>query len=264
LSETFTRLVSDPPSLSSTPKGPILMPQWLSNVFRSPRPPHWFDERLDASTPPEIDTDLEKDVRSSSVAGMPTPTASTTIERSLPPPVLQSSGNSTHTRRTRKKARVSGLTVHWARFKKRIGTGTAPSSSSMIGESAGGHSYTRRLEKPEEDNDGTVDEVVVDRVWSDEIKSSVSHSEHGGSPEKSGGSHQYHQGASDRDSIIYDGFWSLWTPLIIIRYRTWPLLMEIFSSRFVDEKSEQHYAQVSICSNSDSHPQSFRTSLNLY
>ncbi|KAJ3504573.1 hypothetical protein NLJ89_g7867 [Agrocybe chaxingu] len=139
-------------------------------------------------------------------------------------------------------ARVGGLTVHWARFKKRIGTGTAPSSSSHIGDSAVETGYSRRMEMAPEAND-VVDEVVVDRVWTEEIKSSVTHSDNGASPEKSGGSHQQNHGASDHGSLNYEGRWRWWTPFAIIRYRTWPLLMEIFSSRFVDEKSEQHYAQ---------------------
>jgi len=178
---------------------------------------------------------------------MTTPTTSTAVDNSLPPPVVQSIASSSHSRRLRKKTvRVAGLSVHWARFKKRMSTVAAPSSSSVIGESAAENSYTRKMETTTTGVADYLDEVVVDRNWTEEIKSSVSHSDHNGSPEKSGGSHQPNQGTSDHDSVVYDGFWTFSTILAILRWRTWPFIMEIFSSRFVDEKSEQHYAQVRI------------------
>ncbi|KDR80820.1 hypothetical protein GALMADRAFT_241276 [Galerina marginata CBS 339.88] len=216
------------------------MPQWLHRLFASNHPPQWIEEHL--TKPSSLTVSTDKDIRdSTNLPPMATPTTSTAIDHSLPPPVLQSSAAS-QSRRRKKSARINGLSVHWARFKKRLGTGTAPSSSSQIGESAAEHSYTRRMEMSETSD--YVDEVVVDRTWTDEIKSSISHSEHGGSPEKSGGSHPPER-ASDHDSIIDDGFWNLSTPLTILRYRTWPFIMEIFSSRFLDEKAEEHYAQES-------------------
>ncbi|KAF9466167.1 hypothetical protein BDZ94DRAFT_1252261 [Collybia nuda] len=173
-----------------------------------------------------------------------TPATSTAVD-SLPIPVLQNSGShSVASRRKRKSARISGLSVHWAKFKRRVGTGTAPSSSSLIGESAAESSYTRRIEGNAGLGDNEeVNEVVVDRIWSEEIKSSVTHSDHGGSPEKSGGSHPVQPSNSDHESLSNEGFWSLVTPLIFLRWRLWPAIVEIFSSKFVDEKDEHHYAQ---------------------
>ena len=156
----------------------------------------------------------------------------------LPPPVLQTNAGINHSHR--KSARLGCLAEHWAKFKQHIGTGTAPYSSSQIEESAVENSYTQRMEMAQED--GAVDEVVVDRIWSEDINSIESHSDHGASP---GESHQVNSG-SDHESVIYEGFWSLWPPLAKIRWRAWPFIMEIFSSRFIDEKSEQRYAQVSI------------------
>jgi osomolarity two-component system, sensor histidine kinase SLN1 len=156
------------------------------------------------------------------------------VEDSLPPPVLQTN----NTRQIRRKsARFGGIAVYWAKFKRHLGTDTVPSSSSQVGESAVDNSYIQMAQE-----DGAIDEVVVDRVWSEEIKSVESHSDHGASP---GESHQFNPSGSDRESLVYEGFWSMWPPLAIIRWRAWPLVMEIFSSRFIDEKSEQHYAQVS-------------------
>jgi len=215
------------------------MPQWLDPLRVQSSPLKWRDQDIYETS---LNVMTSNDIQGSTI--QVTPTTTTAIDLSLPPPVLQSSTSSSHIRRLRKKtARVNGLSVHWVRFKRRMGTGTAPSSSSFIGESAAEHSYIRKIETTETPD--YLDEVVVDRSWTEEIKSSVSHSDHGGSPEKLGGSHQPNQGTSDYDSVVYDGFWNSMTILAVLRWRIWPLIMEIFSSRFVDEKSEQHYAQVS-------------------
>lgn len=95
-----------------------------------------------------------------------------------------------------------------------------------------------------EDLDEPVDEVVVDREWSVEIKSSsVTHSEHGASPEKSGGSNHIGGTNTDHDSAVHnvEGFWGMWVPLTYLRWRIWPSVYAFFWSSFIDEKSEQHY-----------------------
>ncbi|KAF9560107.1 hypothetical protein CPC08DRAFT_708306 [Agrocybe pediades] len=217
------------------------MPQWLDRLLNTDISRQWTNTPQNT---PSFDMPLtEKGTFDSTT---PTKAASddNDQENTLPPPVVQGSSASYQTRRGKKKsARMNGLSVHWARFKKRIGTGTAPSSSSVIGESAAEQSYTRRLEMSE--NIDYVDEVVVDRNWSEEIKSSITQSEHGASPEKSGTSHPMERGLSDHESVAEDNFWGFSTPLTILRYRAWPLVMEIFSSRFMDDKAEQHYAQES-------------------
>ncbi|KAI0352098.1 hypothetical protein OH77DRAFT_816660 [Trametes cingulata] len=168
-------------------------------------------------------------------------------DQGLPPPVQQDDRNSTG-RRVKKNARVhGGLRVHWDRFVRKLGSGTAPSSSSNFDESVGDSSgYPRSRQDQNAYADGQedqVDEVVVDREWSDEIKSSsVTHSEHGGSPEKTGSNH--HAGTNtDRDSFAIrpEGFWGLCRPLIVIRWRLWPVVYSFFCTHFIDEKSEMHY-----------------------
>ncbi|KAL0953952.1 hypothetical protein HGRIS_005113 [Hohenbuehelia grisea] len=181
-----------------------------------------------------------------------TTTASTPVtvkdEEGLPPPATQSEKPSAFAK-TKKTARVGvkeRLTVHWARLKRRIGTGTAPSTSSLNNnESNPDSNRSIRAQTADPDSEDQVDEVVVDRTWSDEIKSSVTHSEHGGTPEKSGGSYPQ-TGASEHESFVErDGFWASCTPLIVLRYRLWPAMMEFFNPRFMDEKSERHYAMES-------------------
>jgi hypothetical protein len=130
--------------------------------------------------------------------------------------------------------------MHWEKFKRRIGTVTAPSTSSVIDDDAVGSSISHV--RPAQEEREEVDEVAVDRIWSEDIKSSVP-SEHGGSPEKSGGSH--HNATSvDYDSLsVHEGFWSSLSLLVILRWRIWPAVHEFFSLRFFDEKSENHYRQ---------------------
>jgi osomolarity two-component system sensor histidine kinase SLN1 len=210
------------------------MPQWPNPFLPTSTSPPW-NSLTPSFTPSLIE---EKDHRSSAPA-LHTPMSSTAFDPSLPPPAVYSSAASSH-RRNRKRTRFASLSVYWAHFKKRIGTGTAPSSSSIQGESSE-NNFSQKLETTQTSD--VVDEVVVDRMWTEEIKSSVSHSEHGGQ-EKSGGSNQLKEGNSDHDSIVYDGCWSNNTVLIFIRWRVWPSILEIFNSRFIDPKAEAHYAQV--------------------
>ena len=152
-------------------------------------------------------------------------TVTTKLDESLPLPVLQTNAGNNHTRRIhRKTARFDGLVAQWAVFKRHIGTGTAPSSSSQIGESAVEHTYTQKMETIQ--MDGSIDEVVVDRVWGEELKSLESQSDHGASPEKSGT-------LIKAGVTLYEGFWGMSSFLAIIRWRTWPFIIEIFSSRFL-------------------------------
>ncbi|OCH85880.1 hypothetical protein OBBRIDRAFT_762246 [Obba rivulosa] len=174
----------------------------------------------------------------------------------LPPPVLQSSlrrGAADKAQQQQKKsARVNGgLRVHWDRFKRKMGSGTAPSTSSAfepeesIGDSSSGFPRSRHGGGAHvDDTDELVDEVVVDREWSDEIKSSSgTHSEHGGSPEKSGGSNHLGGTNTDRESLAIHpiGFWGLSPVLVFLRWRLWSTAVSFFSTRFMDERSEQHY-----------------------
>ncbi|KAH8077880.1 hypothetical protein BXZ70DRAFT_1002843 [Cristinia sonorae] len=176
-----------------------------------------------------------------------TPGFSSTL---LPAPAVQSSISHGRNGKTRKSARINGsFRMRFDRLFRRLTAGTAPSTSSNIDESIGessGYNRSRigNIRQLPEDPDEPVDEVVVDREWSVEIKSSsVTHSEHGATPEKSGGSNHVGGTNTDHDSAIHHvgGFWGLCGPLIYIRWRIYPNIHSFFWSRFLDEKSEQHY-----------------------
>jgi osomolarity two-component system, sensor histidine kinase SLN1 len=102
----------------------------------------------------------------------------------------------------------------------------------------------RILKKPDDDpDDAEVDEIVVDRTWSEDLKSSTVPSDHGGSPEKSGAASHQLGGSTDRESVAVQaqGIWATSMILIIIRYRIWPTIVEFFYPSFMDTKSEDHY-----------------------
>jgi osomolarity two-component system, sensor histidine kinase SLN1 len=176
-----------------------------------------------------------------------------TDDMRLPPPVQAADQASLQRNMKRKKARISlGLQARFDRFLRKLGSGTAPSTSSALDESIvdsisygyGSAHGSRKVNV--EDVDDEVDEVVVDREWSGEINSSVHSNEHGGSPEKSGsgnGAGGYGGTNTDRDSLALhvDGFWASTTLLIYLRYRLWTAVYAFFATHFVDAKSEAHY-----------------------
>ena len=165
----------------------------------------------------------------------------------LPPPATAT----TTYNKPKKTIRIAGspgLRVYWTRFRRRLGAGTAPSTSSLVDSSAQGSNDGFRTDTQEArqgDDDAEVDEVVVDRNWSDEIKSSVSLSEQDISLDRTGGRHHVAGPNTDRDSVAphAGGFWGLCTPLIILRWRVFPAIVDFFSSKFPNQKSEQHYVK---------------------
>ncbi|KAF9454382.1 hypothetical protein P691DRAFT_797172 [Macrolepiota fuliginosa MF-IS2] len=176
---------------------------------------------------------------------MPTPATSTAVDHILPPPAV-------HPRDPpRAKARHAYLSlgVYWIRLKKQLGTGVAPSNSSLLGDSSTDPNFNnRRGEQQPLDEEGEVDETVVDRVWFEEIKSSESPSEQGGNGPQQDKSVVGHPGqtitgnVSDQDSVMNEP-WRISKPFVIVRHKFYPTLREFFFTRFGDEKSETHYAQ---------------------
>lgn len=165
----------------------------------------------------------------------------------LPPPVVAASTPYDRPKKTIRIDGSRGLRVHWARFRRRLGAGTSPSTSSLVEDSAPSSSVGLRGDPKggsQCDDDAEVDEVVVDRNWSDEIKSSVSLSEHDISLDRPDGHHPTAGPSTDRDSVALhtSGFC---TPLVILRWHLFPAIVEFFSPKFLNEKSELHYVKES-------------------
>lgn len=198
-----------------------------------------------------------------------TPTASSSNE--LPPPVSTMPSR----KRVKKTARIErGLRDYWAMFLKRVGSGTDPGDSDSMPDTGGESTedshwktqvqvqvqvpherwkenpqainHTLRNSLHEEEDSDYFDEIVVDRVWGSQQeneKSSESPSDHiAGSPEKSGTSHPHEMG-TDADSLFVPatGIWVMWQPLMILRYRFYPTMIEFFTSKFHDPNTEEHY-----------------------
>ena len=158
-------------------------------------------------------------------------------------PVLPLPAVSTTAQRQKKTIHVNGphrVRVYWGRFRRRLGAGASPSNPSLVEDSATVNVVDfctdSKNSSPGEDN-AEVDEVVVDRNWSEDTRSSVSLSEQSISLGKLGSP------SSDHDSVtVHAGsFWGLCTPLIIIRWRLFPAIVNFFSPKFPSEKSELHY-----------------------
>lgn len=218
------------------------MPTWLRRLT-SPRSYSWSDEEENLGPPLSIS--MGEKTQDFTKSGVPTPATSTAVDHILPPPATHSH-DSNHTKI--KSARLS-FGVYWMRLKKQLGTGAAPSNSSFIGDSTA-ESCTKREGQPS-DEDGEVDTIVVDRVWSEEIKSSESPpSDHGANALPLDKSIMGHTGqtvignVSEHESEVQSRFARIWKPFVILRYKLYPTLREFFFTRFGDEKSESHYAQV--------------------
>ena len=169
----------------------------------------------------------------------------------LPPPAIASNS---HNNIPKKTTFDNGVRVHWARFKKTIGTGSVPSESLIEGESTTestsryGHGYTHCVNPnmTTAEDDEEVDEIVVDNTFvMDENKSATQGSEFGGgmvSPERSGtGTHM--TPGTDRGSFTQEseGFIERNFILSSIRYRLWPLFHHFFFNKFHDPSVELHY-----------------------
>ena len=166
----------------------------------------------------------------------------------LPPPAAAITTTYNRPKKTLRIDGGPGLRVYWSRFRRRLGAGTAPSTSSLVDSSAQGSNDGFRSDTQggrQGEDETEVDEVVVDRNWSDEIKSSVSLSEQDISLDRHGGHHHVAGPNTDRDSVALhtSGFWGLSTPLIILRWRVFPAIVDFFSTKFPNKKTEQHYVK---------------------
>jgi hypothetical protein len=132
------------------------------------------------------------------------------------------------------------LKVHWIEFKKKLGTGTAPSTSSLHDDSTAGSIHGREQVPGQPEDE--VDEVVIDREWMEDRKTTT----------KSESAHPFNDNRppggtnTDRESFaVVEGFWARSTVLIALRWRLWPAMLSFFRPRFMDAKSEAQYSKES-------------------
>lgn len=133
------------------------------------------------------------------------------------------------------------LKVHWAEFKKRLGTGTAPSTSSLHDETTNGSVCGKETVSGQPQPEDEVDEVVVDREWAEDARKSTTKSE---SAHPFNDSRQLGGTTTDHESFaVVEGCWARVTILIILRWRLWPAIRSFFRPQFMDAKSESQYTK---------------------
>jgi len=167
---------------------------------------------------------------------------SATTEIPLLPNPVTAKDIPSRSRRNVKSVQISvGFWAHWTAFKKRVASGTPPSTSSSPDNSTG---TTSCIHKPHGstpcEQDEHVDVVVVDRVWGEDPKwSTKSDSNPPPEAENKLGTTNTDPGSSEVDA----GFWALSPVLFFFRWRIWPPILGFFRLRFVDPKFEAHYAK---------------------
>lgn len=157
----------------------------------------------------------------------------------LPLPVALAGTQGSSNRRKTKSARFAGIRVYWTRFIKRIGTDSPSDSSTAPDTSFESNPSCRQSEDDVEGDE--VDEIVVDRDWTEDLRSSLNlPSERG--PTRSFDSHPQIGTSLGRDATVMPDdthFFSasLWS----LRWRVWPAIVNFFCVRFLDDKTEERF-----------------------
>lgn len=164
-----------------------------------------------------------------------------------------------------KNARIDGggLRVRWARFKQRLGTGSALSES-LLGGTGASSSDSRSLRRhamgfaqpgdDDGDDSAEVDEIVVDNALGTVTGGSQA-SEHGGTgtgrapsggesngrPDLTGNGKSHTTSFGTFDSHASLGVWESNFVFSFFRWTLWPLVLHFFTMRFGEDKTEYDY-----------------------
>ena len=157
----------------------------------------------------------------------------------LPVPVVLAGPAGSSRRRKTKTARFAGIKVHCTRFIKRIDA-DSPSDSSAVADSSLEGNQTRQRTDGDVEGDG-VDEIVVDRDWTEDPRSSLNQPSER-VPTRSSDSHAQIGTSLGRDTTAMpdDSHFfsaSLWS----LRWKVWPAIVKFFSVRFLDDRTEARF-----------------------
>ena len=154
----------------------------------------------------------------------------------LPVPVAQTSSR----RRKTKTARFAGIKVHWMRFVKRVGADSPPSDSSAVADSCFESNQTRQQTDDDVEED-EVDEIIVDRDWTEDLRSSLNQPSERG-PTRSSDSHAQIGTSLGRDtSAMPDDSHFFSASLWSLRWKAWPAIVKFFYVRFLDDRTEERF-----------------------
>ncbi|KAH7890900.1 Tco5, signal transduction HAMP domain histidine kinase [Phlebopus sp. FC_14] len=167
----------------------------------------------------------------------------------LPGPVTLAGTASPGRRKKRKTARINYLKLLWARFVKRVGIDPPSDSSATIDSSLDGSQVRPRTE---DDDSDEVDEIVVDRDWTEDLKSSLNQTSlDRGQQAKSADSHIHAGGTGtsvghDSTTMPEDHHF-LGRFIIYLRWELWPAIDNFFRVRFFDENIEERFHKEHWC-----------------
>ncbi|KAF8628700.1 hypothetical protein AX17_005923 [Amanita inopinata Kibby_2008] len=139
-----------------------------------------------------------------------------------------------------------GIRTHWSQFKKQIGSGASPSNSSIFGHGENlveAHSDSEDEDDPKLE-DGQVNQIVVDRSWSDN-ESSISQFDQGTNAVKFDALKRTCEDLVDRNMDVSSPRWNAWYSLDALRWRIWLGTVKFFCTNFADERLEHLYSQES-------------------
>ncbi|KAK2464012.1 hypothetical protein APHAL10511_003956 [Amanita phalloides] len=137
----------------------------------------------------------------------------------------------------------NGIRTHWSRFKRRIDLKSSPSASSVFSEDNVAES---NLDTEDEEDlpqeDGEVNQVVVDRIWEDD-ESSVPQSEHGIQAQKPETERQPNDAETDLATSEPTVACNKWDLFCTLRWRVWVGMRKFFCPSFSEEHLEYMYAE---------------------
>ena len=148
-------------------------------------------------------------------------------------------------RRNPKSVQISGsLKAHWVAFKKKVASGTAPSTSSTPNNSTStGPNVSRPQGSAAREQDGHLDVVVVDRVWGEDPKWSTK-SDSNTPLDETRAENRLGTTNTESDNPEADtGCLASCPVFFFLRWRIWPSIWGFFRLRFSDQKFEMHYVK---------------------
>jgi len=148
-------------------------------------------------------------------------------------------------RRDSKSVQIrGGLGTRWAALKKKVTSGTPPSTSSSPDNSTGTASYVHKPQVSAAcERDGHLDVVVVDRVWGEDPKWSTK-SDSNSPYEETRAEDRFGTTNTDPDTSETDpGFWASSPAWFFFRWRIWSPIWGFFRLRFPDQNIESHYVK---------------------
>ncbi|KAG9313135.1 Tco5, signal transduction HAMP domain histidine kinase [Chiua virens] len=156
----------------------------------------------------------------------------------LPVPAPLAGPTASARRKKKRSTRFAGLKVHWAHFVKRVSADSLSDSSTLPDGSLESHPVRRRTDEAVEADQ--VDQIVVDRDWTEDLASSLNqpsergHTRSSDSAQLGSSLGRATTATADDTHILSLIFWSL-------RWEAWPAIVKFFATRFLDDKTEQRF-----------------------